>query len=541
MAAFKHLLERLEHIEFTFADWCLGFLGIIFLRIFLENFSSIPATGNWTSDASTIIHYYLYYLAGTISLLLFLGLFVDRARLEKLSLFALVGNIAVPLLDLAISRGKGFLEHYIFLNASDLAREFFLFFTPFSMAGITPGLRIGAFLSLCILFVYVLYKTKNVFKAAAAAIGGYSIGFFWGALPSFWKLFYDFWAAGSRDLGVSQFFFVSEHISVIARNFLNPAILAPPTYGAGIFFNVAISQIYYVLIFFFIALYAYVRYRNVFKLITKRSFIRLVHGYLFISLGLLIGMRVGPAWISWNWVDLNSLIVLLIACFCARMYADGVNDIADLETDKISNPRRPLPSGLITEREVKNANIFFLAWTLLGGFLVGQYAFFAGMAGLLVSHMYSVRPLRLKRYPLIAPFLIAVASLAAFAVGFYFASPDKSTHALPAAYIFLILIGVTLGENVKDIKDIEGDKRDGVYTIPVLFGEKNGKKIIGMLAAIAFLLVPTILQLSALMLPSVIAAGAIYMLVNRRRYAEQPIFILLSLYAIVAVGIFFLS
>ena len=109
------------------------------------------------------------------------------------------------------------------------------------------------------------------------------------------------------------------------------------------------------------------------------------------------------------------------------------------------------------------------------------------------------------------------------------------TNVIPVSYIALILAGLTLGENVKDIKDIEGDRRAGGYTIPVIFGEKNGKRIVGGMAVAAFLLVPLVLKLEAMLIPSILAGAGVYLLVNRRRYSELPIFLVASLYAAYAV------
>ncbi len=539
---FKNLVEKISNTKITFAQWIGAFFGVMFVRIFLENFSSIPATGNWTSDASTIVHYYLYYVAVTVSLLLFLGLFIDRAKLERVSLFALAGNVVAPLLDLSISGGKGFLMHYIFADGRGLLRSFFLFFTPAAISGITPGMKIEFFLGLCAFFLYVLYSTRNAAKAVCAAIGSYAILFFWGSLPSLWKLFHDLFSSGGGALSMSQFFTVSETASVVSRNFLHPTVQLSYLRSVEIFFNVAISEIYYILIFFLVATYFFVRHGNAFSAILKNSRqFRAAHYYVMIGIGILLGLKAGPAWISWNWLDVVSLIVLFVSFGCARAYAGGVNDIEDLETDKISNSRRPLPLGLLTAHDIKDTNLFFLIWALLGGFLVGQYAFFAIVAALFISHIYSVPPLRLKNYPMIATFLIAVASFAAFAAGFYFASPDKTTRALPIAYMLLIIVGLTLGENVKDVKDIEGDKKSGAYTLPVIFGEATGKRIVGVLAVFSFLSVPLILGSVKLLPLSLVAGAAVYPLVDRKDYSELPVLLTLFLYTLIAVPIFFFS
>ncbi len=533
----EKLIERISNMHITFRGWIAAFFGIMFARYFLENFSSISITGYWSLDATAMIHGSFYYLAATISLLLFVGLFVDRAKLERLALFALFGNIVAPLLDLLAS-GRGWSPmHYISADGGGLARDFLM---PFSVSGITTGMKTEFLLGACLLLWYVLYATKSVIRAMFAVLGSYVILFFWGALPSIWKLLHDFFSSGNGALSVSQFFITSEASSVIVRNFLHPTIQLSYFRGAEVFFDVAISQLYYILIFVLVAAYFFVRHRAKFFAVLKntRQF-RAAHYYLMVGLGILAGLRMLSAWIAWNWIDITSLIVLLLAYFCARAYAGGVNDIEDLEIDKVSNPGRALPLRLLTVDDIRSTNLFFLLWALLGGFLAGHYMFFTIIVALFASHIYSVPPLRLKNYPFIATFLIALSSLAAFAAGFYFAVPDKTTKALPVAYIVLILLGLTLGENVKDVKDVAGDKKAGAYTLPVIFGEKIGKRIVGVLVAIAFLLVPLMLRASALFVPSLLAGVGAYILVNRKKYSERPIFLVGSVYAAFAIWMMF--
>jgi 4-hydroxybenzoate polyprenyltransferase len=41
---------------------------------------------------------------------------------------------------------------------------------------------------------------------------------------------------------------------------------------------------------------------------------------------------------------------------------------------------------------------------------------------------------------------------------------------------------------IKDFKDIEGDKKYGVWTIPVIFGDKNGRLVVSVGIFIAYML-----------------------------------------------------
>jgi len=88
----------------------------------------------------------------------------------------------------------------------------------------------------------------------------------------------------------------------------------------------------------------------------------------------------------------------------------------------------------------------------------------------------------------------------------------------------------------KDIKDYQGDKADKIYTIPVIFGLEEGKKVIGCLALAIFLLCPLFFfdYFKILIFPSIIAGILSFWLINRKKYSEKPLFLIYFFY-----GLFF--
>src|SRR5258708_34002686 len=91
--AIQNLLDLIESMHITPAGWLLSFAGVIFVRIFLEIFSNVPFTGNCASDASTVIHYYLYYLADALSLLLLFASFIAGEKIRLLVILGLAGHV----------------------------------------------------------------------------------------------------------------------------------------------------------------------------------------------------------------------------------------------------------------------------------------------------------------------------------------------------------------------------------------------------------------------------------------------------------------
>ena len=93
-----------------------------------------------------------------------------------------------------------------------------------------------------------------------------------------------------------------------------------------------------------------------------------------VTMGFLIARPVGEAWIPSGW-DLGAWAMLAVAS--SLLYAAGVvlNDLFDLEHDRQSRPKRPLPSGRVSTDAARR-----LGWGLLwAGVALGAGAgFFAG-------------------------------------------------------------------------------------------------------------------------------------------------------------------
>ena len=534
---FRKLLEKIDNTEVTLKDWILGILCIIFVRILLENFFSTSLSGMLASDFATIVHCYLYYLGVALSLMILHGVFVPNIRRgEKIAIIVFFGSWIPPLLDFVISKGGGYYLGYPFISSiSGLVRVFFDFFGAVPIVGVTPGMRVQAIVAILGVLFYVIYATKSVLKGVAAAFSVYVVAFLWAFAPSIMKVVSDFsWSGGFRSVG--QFFIDSANSSIVARNFLDPTVQLSYLRAAETFFDAAMSHAYYIVISILLVLYVYQSRPLKTLAVLKNSRPRQVIPYqLLLLAGFFLAWTITRPQIVFNWLDVVTIVALFIGMYCASMYAMGANDIADINVDRVSNPERPLIRGELSVDDVKNANLIFLIWALVGGFLAGYYALFMMAAALALSHIYSVPPLRAKRLPLFATFLMSLAFLAVVLAGFYTLSGDKSIQAFPVRYLFLVIIGTTLGNNVKDMKDVEGDRAAGIKTIPVLFGEKNGRRIVGAFLALAFLLVPPILGIWRLIIPSLIAAALAYYFVNRKNYREWPVFVLYFIYVAIAV------
>jgi 4-hydroxybenzoate polyprenyltransferase len=235
-----------------------------------------------------------------------------------------------------------------------------------------------------------------------------------------------------------------------------------------------------------------------------------------------------------SWIDIISFAILLVSWYGDWMFAVHTNDIADVGIDTVSNSDRPITGGKLSAEEMKQIACIWLLISLVGSFIVGYYPFFMNLVFLFAYYIYSMPPLRLKRVPMLSSFLISIACLSSILCGFFWLSVDKNFGNFPMLTALGIMIIFTFFMNVRDIKDVEGDRAEGIQTLPVIF-KKNGIKIVGLLLSISFLLMPVVFSFYTLYILAIPAAIIGYKIVVRKPYQEKYGFILLFSFVVATV------
>jgi geranylgeranylglycerol-phosphate geranylgeranyltransferase len=148
-----------------------------------------------------------------------------------------------------------------------------------------------------------------------------------------------------------------------------------------------------------------------------------------------------------------------------------VNDIFDIESDKINHPERPLARKDLTYQAARRWWFFFALLSFIISSFIDFYAFFIILGVHIILIFYSYK---FKSSAFAGNFIIALLTALAFVYGAY-AAGNFSRIIIPAAFAFLINY---IRELVKDIQDIKGDSALGIQTFPGKFGIKNTKRII---------------------------------------------------------------
>jgi 4-hydroxybenzoate polyprenyltransferase len=208
---------------------------------------------------------------------------------------------------------------------------------------------------------------------------------------------------------------------------------------------------------------------------------------------------------------------------------NGLNQIYDLDIDRVNKPKRPLPSGALSLREAWGFTLaaFLAAWGLawLADPNGRRECFWIVLFTSLLCWIYSAPPLWTKRRGMWANVTIAIPRGVLLKVAGW--STVKTIVGVEPWYIGAIFGLFLLGAaSTKDFADIEGDRQGGCRTLPIEYGVKTAAWIIAPFFVLPFALIPVgvamgILTGNATLLmilgPLLIAYGlfTVYLLVRR--------------------------
>jgi len=195
---------------------------------------------------------------------------------------------------------------------------------------------------------------------------------------------------------------------------------------------------------------------------------------------------------TWRWelVALPAVGSLMAAVLNAGNNA--LNQIYDLEIDRVNKPKRPLPSGRLTVGDawvftvVTYAAALVLAWLVAPG---GRHECFRIVSAAVVfTILYSVPPWRTKRLGIWANVTVAIPRGVLLKVSGW--SAVKTVIGAEPWYIGaifgLFLLGAT---TTKDFADMEGDARGGCRTLPLQFGVTRAAWLISPSFVVPFLMI----------------------------------------------------
>lgn len=184
-------------------------------------------------------------------------------------------------------------------------------------------------------------------------------------------------------------------------------------------------------------------------------------------------------------------LILLASLTAALTAAAGnvINDLFDIETDKTAHPDRVLTKGTLTKTEAKSEYFLLNSIAAIIAVSLSTTPFVIVLLSISLLYIYSAY---LKRIILVGNITVAALAGLAFIYGGVVTNNPKAA-VIPAFFAFFINL---IREIVKDIQDIDGDKKQKIITFPVRYGIQPAKKSAAILIIIliAFTFYPFIFQ-----------------------------------------------
>jgi len=193
--------------------------------------------------------------------------------------------------------------------------------------------------------------------------------------------------------------------------------------------------------------------------------------------------------------------ILLGALMAANLNAASniLNQLYDLDNDKINKPNRPLPAGEVTVRETRilywilYAMSLVAAWfvkPLAGDSLATRECFWIVLVAAIITYVYSAPPYRTKRWGWAAQFTIAVPRGMLLKVCGWSCVAGVFSDLEPW-YIGLVFFFFLLGAAAtKDFADMKGDEAAGCITLPIRYGVKSAAYQISPFFVFPWILLP---------------------------------------------------
>lgn len=199
-------------------------------------------------------------------------------------------------------------------------------------------------------------------------------------------------------------------------------------------------------------------------------------------LGGLLAVQSGSGETGLDW----RLIAVTLANILAVAYAFMINDIEDAPDDALDPARaarNPVTSGRVSVRMGYYACRLIAVLTMIFYAFGGTLVFVTGAATLLLSHLYSWRPVRLKAWPVtdVLSHSLMLSGLLLLAGYFLYHDAPGIVWFVAAAVTFYSVYGQLYNQ----IRDYDMDKAAGLKNTAILLGEANTRRATYLVIALS--------------------------------------------------------
>ncbi|CAB9516605.1 phytyltransferase 1, chloroplastic [Seminavis robusta] len=193
---------------------------------------------------------------------------------------------------------------------------------------------------------------------------------------------------------------------------------------------------------------------------------------------------------AFSTANIVAALYAMVPSLLMNLYITGLNQVTDVEIDKINKPDLPIAAGIMS----KKTGIITVLVALIISLSLGVAHPVLGSEGLnvalwgscILGTLYSLPPFRLKRFPLLAAFCIVAVRGTIINAGFFAHAQSaafgvSSATALNCLFgnmkcalssLFFGIFGIVIAL-MKDVPDVRGDAISNVRTFSVRIGQKR--------------------------------------------------------------------
>ncbi len=182
-------------------------------------------------------------------------------------------------------------------------------------------------------------------------------------------------------------------------------------------------------------------------------------------------------------IQTDFLIFFSMAFITSAGFA--INDYFDRESDAVIKPKRPIPSGALSLKQVVAISSVLFAGGLIMAFFINWLSFAIITVDSILLLIYSTLVKRKSGFA--ANVLVGVLTGTAFMYG---EATISGTVSLISLSLYPIAFGTIGGNILRDILSLDGDSKIGYPTLPQKIGSVNSVKVAALFFTLTGLLAP---------------------------------------------------
>jgi len=188
---------------------------------------------------------------------------------------------------------------------------------------------------------------------------------------------------------------------------------------------------------------------------------------------------------------LSYLVLALIIGISCNIFIVGINQIADVDIDKINKPYLPIASGDLSIQHARWIVFIAMFISLSLGLYISPYLFLIVALSVTIGWAYSMPPFYLKKHHITAALSISMVRGVLLNAGGFLVFNYLVNHTLvmpdnvKILTLFIIVFSIVISW-FKDLSDIKGDAKFHIKTLAIVYSSKNALIAGNLLVSLAY-------------------------------------------------------